>query len=536
MGKKVALFSVLKKDDPDINPIAATLIKMGWDIFGSKGTKDYLEAGDLPAHDVAELTGQGPILRHMVVTLAQSIHAGLLASTPEDLAELEQLDYKQIDLVYVGLYDLLKAILDPNRTDESVNKATDMGGVALLSSGWKGGRIVICDPADWPIVLQRLKENGNVDVVTRRRLIAKAYFAIAQYRMLSARYFSDGSFEGIFGEKVCDTLYGENAWQTPASLFRLVGEEPDPLGLPQFICVQGVDPSFNNYVDVERLMQTMTHVVVGWQQNYQVVPDVALAVKHGNACGLKVRVGDRRSVIEGAVMGDAKAVFGGLAMFNFAIGVEEAELILTFGMPLGKRRLLDGIIAPSFTPEAVEMLKRKKDKCRLLANPALAELTLDTARRFRYVRDGWLQQPNYIFVLDFNHPELKVYGQRDLEIEHDLLIAWAIGSTQNSNTITIVGDGELKGNGVSQQLRVGAGELAVSKARSAVKSTDGAVAYSDSFFPFVDGPAVLIAAGIRAIFSTSGSVADKQVQAICQAAGVTLYQLPDKIARGFFGH
>jgi phosphoribosylaminoimidazolecarboxamide formyltransferase/IMP cyclohydrolase len=174
-----------------------------------------------------------------------------------------------------------------------------------------------------------------------------------------------------------------------------------------------------------------------------------------------------------------------------------------------------------------------------MVNPALADLSarsLDRKPRFRYVRGGALVQPNYDFILNFDHPELKVYGKRSESCEDDLRLAWAIGSTANSNTITLAIDGMLIGNGVGQQDRVGAAELAIKRAKDAGHPTVGAVAYSDSFFPFVDGPAALIASGIKAIFSSSGSVNDAKVQALCQAADVTLYQLPDKLARGFFGH
>ena len=535
-SKKIALFSVLKKDNPDINPIAEKLIGLGWEIFGSAGTVKYLKAGNQEAKDICEFTGQGPILRHQVVTLHPSIHGGLLARSSDDYTELDQLGYRRIDLVYVGLYDLEGAIAALDATDESVNEATDMGGVALLTSACKGGKIPICDPADWPEVLQQLEENGDVNAQTRQKLIAKAYLACAMYRMLSAEYFSRGEFKAMFGRLVSTTLYGENAWQAPARLFQRLGVPTDLLGLPAFNLAQGIAPSYNNFADLDRLLQTLTHVVAGWQKNYGQIPYAGIGVKHGNACGAAVNETDKMAVIKGIVMGDPKAIFGGLLMLNFAVGEAEAEMILTHGMPDGKRRILDGIIAPSFTVEAIKLLERKKDKCRLLSNPDLANLSLDRMTRFRYVRNGWLEQPNYTFVPDFNDPAMQVFGFRDVEVEMNLLLAWAIGSTSNSNTITIVKDLELEGNGVSRQNRVGAACLAIDIAKDSVHSLDGSCVYSDSFFPFLDGPAVLIGAGVKAIFSTSGSVNDAKVQTLCQAAGVTLYQLPDKDARGFFGH
>ena len=221
------------------------------------------------------------------------------------------------------------------------------------------------------------------------------------------------------------------------------------------------------------------------------------------------------------------------------------------------------VAAPSFSAEAVEILSRKKGKCRLLANPAIAKIglsSLDTARRFRYVRGGFLEQPNYIFI-----PKLD--PSRDLpfageEGARDIILAWAIGCTSNSNTITIVKDGRLYGNGVGQQDRVGAAKLALFRADDAQASLDAfsqslgsslhsatpskkhaseadltnAVAYSDSFFPFPDAPEVLIDRGIKTIFSTSGSVNDEKIIELCKAKGVNLIMLPDAEARGFYQH
>ena len=200
------------------------------------------------------------------------------------------------------------------------------------------------------------------------------------------------------------------------------------------------------------------------------------------------------------------------------------------------RRLLDIVAAPSFTPEAIEILARKKGKCRILVNPAIENAgmnSLDTAKRFRYVRGGFLTQPNYSFVPDVKNA--------------DVVLAWAVGCTSNSNTITLVKDGRLVGNGVGQQDRVGAAKLAIFRADDAAKFADhaaldtvkmieNAVAYSDSFFPFPDAPEVLINRGIKTIFSTSGSVNDEKIIELCKNKGVSLILMPDSEARGFYQH
>ena len=147
---------------------------------------------------------------------------------------------------------------------------------------------------------------------------------------------------------------------------------------------------------------------------------------------------------------------------------------------------------------------------------------------------------------DFKEAIIESNNGNDLDdkTKLDLILAWAIGSNANSNTITIVKDGKLIGNGVGQQDRVGAAKLAIMRADDASfalsgndrADLNGAVAYSDSFFPFSDGPEVLIDRGIKTIFATSGSVNDKEVIEFCKNRGVTLVMYSDKIARGFAWH
>jgi phosphoribosylaminoimidazolecarboxamide formyltransferase / IMP cyclohydrolase len=175
----------------------------------------------------------------------------------------------------------------------------------------------------------------------------------------------------------------------------------------------------------------------------------------------------------------------------------------------------------------------------VLANPALTALdhdSLDRGPRTRYVRGGYLEQPNYTFVLELDDPAVQRTGPLTSAQARDLLLAWAIGSTSNSNTVTLVRDGQLLGNGVGQQDRVGGCALAITRATDAGHATEGSVAYSDSFFPFPDGAQLLVDAGVTAVFCTTGSVRDDVVRQAFTDAGVTVVQLPDRLARGFFGH
>lgn len=535
---RTALLSVY--DKTGIVEFARGLVALGWRIYSSGGTAAALGAGEVPVTDVADLVGGGAILGHRVVTLSREVHAGLLARpVEEDLAELAALGIPFIDLVCVDLYPLSAEIANPAATPESVIEKTDIGGPTMLRSAAKGRRIVIAEPAQRAEVLGWLR-NGEPDAEAfRARLAARAEAVVAAYCLDSARYQSHGQIDGAIGAEVLTCKYGENAWQAPAGLFTagLAAAAPDALSLDRFRVVAGTAPSYNNLAEVDRQIQTITHIAAGFEANFAHVPNIAVGTKHGNPCGAAVG-DDPAAVIRQMVTGDARAIFGGLVMLNFPLTEALAEELLTFGTS-GGRRLLDGISAPAFEEAAVSMLSRKGDKCRFLANPGLEQLgrdSLDVQPRWRYVRGGFLGQPNYTYVASLTDPELVATGTPTADQSRDLILAWAIGSTSNSNTVTLVRDGQLIGNGVGQQDRVGCCELAVKRARDAGHATEGSVAYSDSFFPFPDAPAVLADAGVRAIWCTTGSVRDAETQALCAERGVVLYQVPDRTGRGFFGH
>jgi phosphoribosylaminoimidazolecarboxamide formyltransferase / IMP cyclohydrolase len=224
-------------------------------------------------------------------------------------------------------------------------------------------------------------------------------------------------------------------------------------------------------------------------------------------------------------------------------------------MDASASRLLDGVIGASVTDEALELLNRKK--LRVIINPALgslSETSLDSRRRVRPVRGGVLEQPNYTFVQDLSADHMQLFGDINDQQKQDMILAWAIGATSNSNTITLVKGGMLIGNGVGQQDRVGAGQLAITRTTTELpglkidknalsieipldsKKIKGCVAYSDSFFPFPDGPELLADAGVAAILTSSGSVADETVVSALTAKGVSVAMVPDKVGRGFYMH
>jgi phosphoribosylaminoimidazolecarboxamide formyltransferase / IMP cyclohydrolase len=533
MKERAALLSVY--DKTGIEDFARSLVRSGWRIYSSGGTAQALSRADVPVTDVSDLVGEA-ILGHRVVTLSREIHAGLLArDIPEDTEELKKLGVPVFDLVCIDLYPLAAEIAKPGATAESVIEKTDIGGPALLRSAAKGRRIVICLPQQRAEVLRWLEEGEPHPKEFRQALAARAEAVVADYGLASARFHSYGRFDGFVGEATRTLKYGENAVQTPAHL--LSNSSLDPLALSRFKLVAGTDPSYNNLAELNRHLQTLTHIAAAWNRNFKTVPHIAIGTKHGNPCGAAVGT-DPSKVLRDMVTGDTRAIFGGLVIVNFPLTESLADILLTHESH-GSRRLLDAVIAPSFDSAAVELLARKGDKCRFLENPALAMAgggSLDTSPVFRQVRGGYLRQPNYTWTIDLNSSDVDKTGTLTDVQKQDLVLAWAICATSNSNTITLTQNGRLIGNGVGQQDRVGCCELALKRARDAGHNPTGATAASDSFFPFPDGPEVLIKAGIKAIWSTSGSVRDQDTKKVCAEAGVTLWQVPDSVGRSFFGH
>ncbi len=528
-----AFLSVYNKEG--IAEFAQELIKQNWTIIASGGTAKHLKDAGVAVTDLAQLIGAGEMLHHKVVTLDRKFHAMLLSDNSDDeLEELRQLGVPRIDLLCNDLYPLHDEIKKPDSTFESVVAKTDIGGPAMIRAAAKGGRIVICDASDRMRVIEWLKAGKPEEKEFMQHLRAKAEFVVSNYGMASAAYHGlylpptpsygkrgskggDSSlYEGISGTKFADCLYGENRWQTNAALY--ISPNTDPLAHDKFQVIEGTDRSFINFTDIDRLLQSATHIAAGFQKNFSEVPAIAIGAKHGNLCG--AGVGD--DALKKMLSGDPQAISGGWVLVNFEIGKEEAKLLQTYKT---EKRILDGVIAPSVTEEAIEILARKSGKCRIVTNPALATddlAKLDSHIRFRYMRGGFLVQSNYTFI-----PEVK---------NKDLLLAWAVGSTSNSNTITLVKDGMMIANATGQQSRVLACKLALLIAETSGHDTKGAAAYSDSFFPFLDGPKVLADAGIKSLFVTSGSIRDEEVFGYLKQQGIEVVSLPDAEGRGFFGH
>ncbi len=540
--RPMALLSVFHKTG--IVDFAKRLVGLGFDLIASGGTARALRDAGFAVRDVAELVGGTAILGHRVVTLSREVHAGLLAEygNADHIAEMVSHNLPWIDLVCVDLYPLAEAIAKSGATRESVIEKTDVGGPAMLRSALKGRRIVVCDPADRARVIKWLEAGrpGEDDFVNA--LCAKAEGVVADYCLASARFHSDGKIDGMVGGLALPCCYGEN----PSWTAEFFAVDNHPLSPKNFKQVGGKYPSFINGTDLMNAAWTLVQIVAGWRRNFSQTPMVAVAVKHGNACGVGVCNNIPEEAIVRMIESDKEAIHGACVVVNFSLNRELATILRSHGMPVSAdgnpgKRLIDVVAAPEFSEDAGEVMERRGGKCRMYVNPALPEISPASLPRRIYRPVPWggfFREEGDPFILDLNDPRMEMMGgELTLPEREDLVISWAVGSTSVSNTITLVKDRTLIANAVGQQSRVRAAKLALEIAKDGGHSVEGAMAYSDSFFPFPDGADRLASAGIGGIFASSGSVNDQMVlKALEGFPGLRFWRLPDKICRGFARH
>src|SRR5512146_265474 len=406
---KIALLSVY--DKTGVEEFAKGLSELGWQLYASGGTAKAIAAAGLKVKDVAELVGGEAILGHRVVTLSREISAGLLAdkSNAEDMAEMAKLKLPVIDLVCVDMYPLEEAIANSASPKDVIEK-TDIGGPTMLRAAAKGRRIVLSHAGQRAEVLDWLKAGKPDEAEFLEKLAARAEYEVARYGLALAKHLSETEVSGFAALLNSRTKYGENPQQAEAAFYADNRVAADPLGIDRFKHVQGMERSYINMTDIDRLLQTTTHIAAGFDKNFGAVPAIAVGVKHGNACGAGV-ADSHVEAIKKMLEGDTRAIFGGVVMVNGEIDKDVAETLMRHAMDGDRKRLLDGVIGSAVTDEALELLSR--NKLRVIVNPALAKLnakSLDSARRIRPVRGGVLEQPNYDFIMNLSADYMQFHG------------------------------------------------------------------------------------------------------------------------------
>ena len=518
-----ALISVT--DKTGIVEFAQALVeKFGVEIISTGGTARVLEEAGVPVTPIEAFTGYPEMMDGRVKTLHPKVHGALLARRDSDqhMAEAAEHDIKLIDLVCVNLYEFEKTVADPNVTFEDAIEHIDIGGPSMLRSAAKNNDAVtvICDPDDYASVLEEMGVHGGATTkVTRRRLAAKVYARTAAYDTAISTWFSaylelqnreidpDDPFEppallDLHLTKAQDLRYGENPHQA-AAVYKLTGElanlvsSPNPLvGAEQ---LQGKPLSYNNLLDAD----------AAWNAVREFDEPACVILKHQNPCGSAVAK-DVTTAYDRAFACDPKSAFGGIIAVN-----REVPLALVEHFADQNKQFVEVLIAPSYTPEALERLSKRANLRVLATGGAEGHATLEV----RSVDGGMLVQ--CVDTVDEDPTEFTCPTSRkptDKEMR-DLVFAWNVVKTVKSNAILIAKDQAGIGMGPGQPNRVDSALLACERAEDACErmglAAGGFVAASDAFFPFRDNVDVLAEHGVTAIIQPGGSVRDDESIKAC---------------------
>jgi phosphoribosylaminoimidazolecarboxamide formyltransferase / IMP cyclohydrolase len=491
-----ALISVSNKDG--IVDFARGLKDLGVEIISTGGTALLLERNGVRTIGISEVTGFPEMLDGRVKTLHPNIHAGLLArrDSPEHMHQLEKIKVKKIDMVVVNLYPFKATVLKPGVTMEEVIENIDIGGPSMIRAGGKNYEAVavVTDPTKYVPVLEEMRAGGGtVGMETLKALMLEAFRHTANYDALIAQHLS-GSFPGpqfpstltVGMEKVQDLRYGENPSQQAAFY-------GDPfvtgVAVSRMTQLHGKELSFNNILDIESALSLLREF-----------EDRACAavIKHTNPCGIACddNIYDAFMV---AYNVDPLAAFGCVIGLNQECDLRTAEEIT--------KHFVEIVFAPSFEPEALEVLQRKKN-IRLMTTPGPITLADAPKLKMKYIKGGMLVQTTD--NTQVTEADLRVVTKRAPTPEEikALLFANRVCKHIWSNTVILAKGERVVGIGAGQMSRVDSSFIAAHKAG---ENARGSVIASDAFFPFRDGVDEAARAGATAIIQPGGSIRDQEV-------------------------
>ncbi|MBT9474757.1 bifunctional phosphoribosylaminoimidazolecarboxamide formyltransferase/IMP cyclohydrolase [Polaromonas sp.] len=511
-----ALISV--SDKTGILEFAQALHALGIKLLSTGGTAKLLADAGLPVTEVADHTGFPEMLDGRVKTLHPKVHGGLLArrDLPEHMAALKAHDIATIDLLVVNLYPFEATVAKPGCTLEDAIENIDIGGPAMVRSAAKNWKDVgvLTDASQYAGVLAELKADGKLTDKTKFALSVAAFNRISQYDGAISDYLSsiqeDGGHSLFAGQangrfiKVQDLRYGENAHQQ-AALYRDL--HPAPGSLVTAKQLQGKELSYNNIADAD----------AAWECVKSFTEAACVIVKHANPCGVAVGA-DALDAYSKAFKTDPTSAFGGIIALNCPLD-ERAALQIS-------KQFVEVLMAPAFTPEALEVFKTKVNvRILQIALPPGGPTAWEQGRNLidiKRVGSGLLMQTADIHELLLS--DLKVVStlQPTPAQLQDLLFAWTVAKYVKSNAIVFCAGGMTMGVGAGQMSRLDSARIASIKAEHAGLSLKGTAVASDAFFPFRDGLDVVVDAGASCVIQPGGSMRDQEVIDAANERGVVM--------------
>ncbi|MGW0636060.1 bifunctional phosphoribosylaminoimidazolecarboxamide formyltransferase/IMP cyclohydrolase [Nocardia salmonicida] len=503
-----ALVSVY--DKTGLTELATGLHAAGVELVSTGSTAGKIAEAGIPVTKVEDLTGFPETLDGRVKTLHPRVHAGILADTrrAEHVDQLVELGVEAFQLVVVNLYPFTQTVASGASVDECVEQI-DIGGPSMVRAAAKNHPSVgvVVDVTDYDDVLAAVK-SGGFTLAERTALAAKAFQHTASYDVAVASWMGSVAVPAVAEEteqfpgwvagsweRAAVLRYGENPHQAAA----LYTSNDGTVGIAQAEQLHGKEMSYNNYTDGD----------AAWRAAFDFDEPAVAVIKHANPCGIAV-AGDIAEAHRKAHATDPVSAYGGVIAANREVSVEMAEQVAEI--------FTEVIIAPGYAPGAVEVLQRKKN-VRVL----VAEAPQRKGVELRPISGGALLQDRDVLDAAGDDPvnwTLAAGDPADVTTLADLEFAWRACRSVKSNAILLAEDGAAVGVGMGQVNRVDSCKLAVERAGERAK---GSVAASDAFFPFSDGPEILVAAGVRAIVQPGGSIRDKDTIELCKQAGVTLY-------------
>ncbi len=480
---KSALLSVFHKDGLD--KLVLSLHKNNVHLYATGGTFDFIQAMNIPVTPVEDITGYPSILDGRVKTLHPAVFGGILAirDNEEHKAQMEKYQLPFIDLVVVDLYPFEKTV-STGASEEDIIEKIDIGGISLIRGAAKNFNDVVIIPSvnDYTTLQKILDHNSATTTLEERKNLAMRAFEV------SSGY--DGAIHAWFSKKQNTVLrYGENPHQQASFSGDLSA---------LFEQLNGKELSYNNLLDVDAAM--------GLLQEF-IEPTVAI-IKHNNACGIASGK-DIKNAWDRALAGDPVSAFGGVIAANQPIDKNTAEEI--------SKLFFEILIAPSFSAEALEILKTKKNRIILQSKP------------FEFPKTNKRSILNGELIQERDHhsekeADFKIVTEKNPSKQEiaDLIFAAKVVKHTKSNAIVLIKNGQLCGSGTGQTSRIDALQQAIAKANHFEFNLEGAVMASDAFFPFPDCVEIAAAAGITAIVQPGGSVKDQDSVDKCNELKISM--------------
>lgn len=483
-----ALISVYHKDN--LEPIIKLLHENGVQLFSTGGTQKFIEEVGIPVTPVEELTSYPSILGGRVKTLHPKVFGGILSRRDHDgdIGQMKEYDIPSIDLVIVDLYPF-EATVASGASEQDIIEKIDIGGISLIRAAAKNFKdvLVVSSMEQYKDVEELLQsQNCETNSDQRKLFAAKAFDISSHYDTAIFKYLNANQEVGSFknSTRQSKTLrYGENPHQEGVFYGDL-----DEL----FDQIHGKELSYNNLVDVDAAVCLIE----------EFGDETAFAIlKHTNACGCATGSSVKDAYLK-SFEADTVSAFGGVLITNKVVDADAAEEM--------HKLFFEILAAPDYTEEALEILRKKKNRI-LLKKKA----DLNTTKQFKSILNGIIEQDRDLktdALTDLEH----VTSRSTTNDENDALVfASKICKHTKSNTIILANNGQLIASGVGQTSRVDALMQAIKKAETFGLSLKGAVMASDAFFPFPDCVEIADGVGIKAVIQPGGSIRDKDSIEYC---------------------